>query len=124
MFAEMSAQPPLLLQSGKSSGWAPEVTGHEKRSNAASYGYTGRLGDAEYDHLMSLELGGDPNDARNLWGEPPDPGHKPGSGVNNRKDPVESKLHTAVCSGKVTLKAAQQAIVTDWTTALSRLGLG
>ncbi|MQY40284.1 hypothetical protein SRB17_83170 [Streptomyces sp. RB17] len=100
------------------------VTRKEKELNAASYGYTGSLGDAEYDHLISLQLGGDPNDARNLWVEPADPGHKPGAGVNNLKDPVETKLHTAVCSGKVTLAAAQQAIVTDWTTALSRLGVG
>ncbi|WP_342448405.1 hypothetical protein [Streptomyces durhamensis] len=42
--------------------------------------------------------------------------------MNNLKDPVETKLHTAVCSGKVT-PAAQNAIVTDWTTALSKLGL-
>ncbi|MER8062680.1 MULTISPECIES: hypothetical protein [unclassified Streptomyces] len=97
---------------------SPEsVTGPEKRANASSYGYTGWLGDAEYDHLISLELGGDPNDRRNLWVEPPDPGHRAGSGVNSKKDPVESKLHTAVCSGKVTLRAAQQAIVTDWITA-------
>ncbi len=99
------------------------VTRKEKQLNAASYGYKGSLGDAEYDHLISLQLGGDPNDARNLWVESADPGHKPGSGVNNLKDPVETKLHTAVCSGKVTLKAAQQAIVSDWTTALSRIGL-
>ncbi|MGW2426769.1 hypothetical protein ACWC0C_47895 [Streptomyces sp. NPDC001709] len=99
------------------------VTRKEKQLNAASYGYTGSFGDAEYDHLISLQLGGDPNDARNLWVEPADPGHKPGSGVNNLKDPVETKLHTAVCSGKVTLAAAQNAIVTDWTTALSKLGL-
>ncbi|MET7728839.1 hypothetical protein [Streptomyces mirabilis] len=100
------------------------VTGKEKALNAASYGYKGRMGDAEYDHLISLQLGGDPNDPRNLWVEPPDPGHKAGGGVNNRKDPVETKLHTAVCAGKVTLRAAQKAIVTDWTTALSTLGLG
>ncbi|MER6739076.1 hypothetical protein [Streptomyces puniciscabiei] len=100
------------------------ITRKEKAANAASYGYKGSLGDAEYDHLLSLQLGGDPNDARNLWVEPADPGHKPGSGVNNKKDPVETKLHTAVCSGKVTLQAGQQAIVSDWTTALSRLGLG
>jgi len=56
--------------------------------------------------------------------EPADPGHRKGAGVNNKKDPVETKLHTAVCKGKVTLAAAQKAIVTDWTTALSRLGLG
>lgn len=56
--------------------------------------------------------------------EPPDPGHKVDGGINNRKDPVETKLHTAVCSGKITLTAAQQAIVTDWSTALARLGIG
>ncbi|MGV9248026.1 hypothetical protein [Streptomyces sp. NPDC003710] len=99
------------------------VTSKEKKLNAASYGYTGRLGDAEYDHLLSLQLGGDPNDPRNLWVEPADPGHKSGGGINNRKDPVETKLHTAVCAGKVTLAAAQQAIASDWTTALVKLDL-
>ncbi|MFI8233862.1 hypothetical protein ACIGDI_34080 [Streptomyces sp. NPDC085900] len=29
------------------------VTGKEKRLNAASCGYTGRMADAEYDHLLS-----------------------------------------------------------------------
>lgn len=43
--------------------------------------------------------------------------------MNNKKDPVETKLHTAVCKGQVTLTAAQQAIVTDWTTALTALHL-
>ncbi|MCX5055054.1 hypothetical protein [Streptomyces sp. NBC_00474] len=100
------------------------VTGKEKRLNAASYGFTGRMGDAEYDHLISLQLGGDPNDYRNLWVEPADPGHRSGSGVNNKKDPVETKLHTAVCKGQITLAAAQKAIVTDWTTALATLHLG
>ncbi|MGW5481526.1 hypothetical protein [Streptomyces sp. NPDC004008] len=55
--------------------------------------------------------------------EPADPGPKSGGGINNKKDPVETKLHTAVCDGKVTLAAAQQAIATDWTTAMSKLGL-
>ncbi|MCI3273426.1 hypothetical protein [Streptomyces cylindrosporus] len=111
---------------GYTSGVRPSayVTGKEKKLNAASYGFTGSMSDAEYDHLISLQLGGDPNDPRNLWVEPADPGHRKGTGVNNRKDPVETKLHTAVCKGQVTLAAAgQQAIVTDWTTALSRLGL-
>lgn len=31
---------------------------------------------------------------------------------------------SAVCAGKVTLTAAQKAIDTDWTTALSSLGPG
>ncbi|MFF5146110.1 hypothetical protein ACFY6U_41435 [Streptomyces sp. NPDC013157] len=99
------------------------VTGKEKKLNAASYDYTGSMSEGEYDHLISLQLGGDPNDYRNLWVEPADPGHKASQGINNKKDPVETKLHTAVCSGRVSLAAAQRAIVIDWTTALSRLHL-
>ncbi|MFE6022876.1 hypothetical protein ACFQ6O_41290 [Streptomyces sp. NPDC056441] len=115
----------ICRKGGYTAGIRPpvSVTSKEKELSAAAYGYTGRLSDAEYDHLLSLQLGGDPNDARNLWLEPPDPGHKPGTGVNNKKDPVETKLHTAVCSGQVTLAAAQRAIASDWTTALSTLGL-
>ncbi|NMI55745.1 MULTISPECIES: hypothetical protein [unclassified Streptomyces] len=116
----------ICRKGGYTSGIRPStsVTGREKALNAASYSYKGSMSDAEFDHLISLQLGGDPNDPRNLWIEPPDLGHKKGGGVNNRKDPVETKLHTVVCSGKVTLAAAQKAIVTDWTTALSALGLG
>ena len=99
------------------------VTGKEKKANAASYGYTGPMGDAEYDHQISLEIGGDPNDPRNLWVEPPSPGHKPGAGPNNDKDKVENKLHTAVCKRTVTLIQAQTAIATNWTTALRVLRL-
>ncbi|WP_405824962.1 hypothetical protein OG241_47090 [Streptomyces sp. NBC_01390] len=115
----------ICRKGGYTSGVRPStyITGKEKKLNAASYGFTGNMRDAEYDHLISLQLGGDPNDYRNLWVEPADPGHKKGSGVNNAKDPVETKLHTAVCAGKVTLAQAQQAIVTDWTTALTKLGL-
>ncbi|MDQ0904112.1 hypothetical protein QFZ22_000097 [Streptomyces canus] len=46
-----------------------------------------------------------------------DPGHRRDAGVNNKKDPAETKPHTAVCKGQVTLAAAQQAIVTDRTSA-------
>lgn len=70
---------------------------------------------SELDHLVSLELGGS-NDDANLW---PEIGKVP-----NPKDKVENDLHDAVCSGKVTLVAAQQAIASDWTTAEQRLGLG
>jgi len=98
------------------------VTAAEKRANAKSYHYTGRLGDAEYDHLVSLELGGDPNDPRNLWVEPPSPGHKAGSGVNNPKDKIENQAKALVCGRKVTLAAMQQAIATNWTTALAAVG--
>ncbi|MUL60987.1 hypothetical protein B5P44_00105 [Mycobacterium sp. CBMA 213] len=100
-----------------------EITRAEKRSNAQSYSFTGDLKSAEFDHLLSLELGGDPNDPKNLWVEPPSPGHKPRDGVNNDKDIIENKLASAVCNGRVPLADAQTAIATDWTTALDRLGL-
>ncbi|MFH9970035.1 hypothetical protein ACH4PR_54175 [Streptomyces mirabilis] len=40
---------------GYTSGIWPStsVTGKEKELNTASYGYKGRMGDAEYDHLLS-----------------------------------------------------------------------
>ncbi|MDI5966119.1 hypothetical protein POF43_025885 [Streptomyces sp. SL54] len=114
-----------ICRAGYSSGIRPptDITEREKTANAKSYGYTGSLHDAEYDHLVSLELGGDPNDARNLWVEPPSPDHKPGSGPDNDKDAVESTLHSAVCDHKATLAAAQHAIATNWTTAEAVLGL-
>ena len=86
------------------------ITKIEKRENAMAYGYTGSLKDVEYDHLVPLEVGGDPNDPRNLWIEP---GASP-----NPKDGVESRLHQLVCERRVPLAAAQEAIATDWTTAL------
>ena len=91
------------------------ITEIEKHENAAAYGYTGSLKDVEYDHLVPLEVGGDPNDPRNLWIEP---GASP-----NPKDGVESGLHELVCEGRVPLDAAQQAIATDWTTAEATLGI-
>jgi hypothetical protein len=68
----------------------------------------------ELDHLVSLELGGS-NDAANLWPESP--------ATPNPKDKVENALNDAVCSGRVTLAAAQAAIASDWLTAESKLGL-
>jgi hypothetical protein len=41
----------------------------------------------------------------------------------NPKDKVENDLNDAVCSGKVSLDAARQAIASDWTTAEHVLGL-
>ncbi|MEU1286382.1 hypothetical protein [Kitasatospora sp. NPDC005856] len=115
----------ICKQGGYTSTIRPpsNITGKEKAENAKSYGYTGPMGDAEYDHLISLQLGGDPNDPRNLWVQPPSPGHVPGKGPNNPKDSVETHLHTAICKGQVTLTAAQQAIATDWTTAEAELAL-
>lgn len=114
-----------ICRSGYTKGIRPpvSVTNREKTANAASYGYQGSMRDAEYDHLISLQLGGDPNDPRNLWVEPPSPDHKEGAGPNNPKDVVETKLKNAICSGKADLAKVQRAIAHDWTTALAAVGV-
>ena len=73
----------------------------------------------EEDHLIALGLGGS-SSTSNLWVEPNKSG---ATATRNPKDDVEDVLHQAVCSGRVTLEAAQHAIATDWTRAERTLGL-
>jgi hypothetical protein len=96
------------------------VTEPEKEASAAAYGYTGSFHVAEYDHLIPLELGGDPNDPANLWVEPPD--NPNATSFANTKDQLESRLNSLVCSGQLSLAAAQQAIASDWVTAYQTYG--
>jgi len=79
-----------------------------------------RWRDFTVDHLVPIELGGEPFglvdgrwDLRNVWPEPK---------VEARhKDAVEDALHAAVCYGRgyrgvrLTVVAAQRAIAHDWT---------
>jgi hypothetical protein len=88
------------------------VTESEKRASLTAYGDRRPLHDYEYDHLVSLELGGARNDPRNLW---PEPGASP-----NPKDSLEDRLHARVCEGEMKLVAAQLAIARNWTTAYRR----
>ena len=88
------------------------VTEPEKRSSMRAYGDRGSPRHFEYDHLIPLELGGAPNDPRNLW---PEPGASP-----NRKDRLENLLHRRVCDGAIGLRAAQRDIATDWVAAYRR----
>jgi hypothetical protein len=85
------------------------VTARQKRVSMAAYGDTGSARRYEYDHLISLELGGAPDDTRNLW---PEPGGSP-----NPKDRLENALHRDVCAGRMTLRAAQRTIARDWVAA-------
>jgi len=82
-----------------------------------AYGLTGTTADYEEDHLIPLEVGGDPRDPRNLWPEPR--GGEPNAG---EKDRFENYLHAQVCSGRMMLVDAQRAIATDWVSAWSAAG--
>jgi len=108
--------PQTICRSGYSSSVrAPATeTDKAKKVSLTQYGEQSTK-TTEYDHLISLELGGT-NATSNLW---PEPNAAAATGTTNPKDSVENKLHTAICSGTITLVAAQKAIATDWTTALA-----
>jgi hypothetical protein len=89
------------------------VTRPEKLASMRAYGDSGSPHAYEYDHLISLELGGAPNDTRNLW---PEPGASP-----NPKDRLENRLHRMVCDGAISLSAAQRQIATDWVRSYRRV---
>ncbi|MBV8562029.1 MAG: hypothetical protein JOZ56_02965 [Actinobacteria bacterium] len=87
-------------------GWTATIrppasyTDDLKRRQMAEYGETGPLSAYQEDHLISLELGGDPTDPRNLWPEP----YPRASDM----DRIENDLNAQVCSGRLTLAQAQQ----------------
>ena len=71
-----------------------------KRRQVREYGLAGPLSGYQEDHLISLELGGHPTDPRNLWPEPyPRAAHV---------DTIENELNARVCSGALSLDAAQR----------------
>jgi hypothetical protein len=86
-------------------GWTKTVRPSTSYTNALKvkqmreYGVGGSLSDYQEDHLISLELGGHPTDPRNLWPEP----YPRASDV----DSIENELNAKVCSGALSLAAAQ-----------------
>jgi hypothetical protein len=108
------------------SGWTATIrpsttyTNKLKAQGIIDYGYADTsMSDYEEDHFLPLELGGAPKDPKNLWPEP----HS-GNENSYSKDSVENAVKKAVCAGKTTLAKAQHAMLTDWTTAESVLGIG
>lgn len=80
-----------------------------KRQQMKERGLHGRPADFEEDHCISLSLGGNPTDPRNLWPQPYLP--RPGA---REKDKLEDRLHKCVCEGKLTLKEAQGMVCSNW----------
>jgi hypothetical protein len=87
-------------------GWTETIrppvsyTNALKAKQMRQYGESGSPSDYQEDHLISLELGGNPTDPRNLWPEP----YPRASDV----DKIENELNAEVCSGQLTLAQAQQ----------------
>lgn len=95
-------------------GWAGKhrqsLTPLERGWILGVYGYPPGQKVAEYDHLVSLELGGG-NGVKNLW-------PTVDAVAAKRKDRLEGALHRLVCTGKLTLAAAQERIRRYWTDPL------
>jgi hypothetical protein len=114
----------MLCPIAHTSQWRPPAsyTNNLKIRQLAQYDYVDSQGDhsqtrtsTEEDHIVSLELGGAPQDPANLWPEP----HQSW----NEKDSVESAAHDAVCRGALTLPQAQQAMMSNWYELGKRLGV-
>ena len=86
------------------------VSDSEKHQVEIEYGLAPRPygSTLEIDHIVSLELGGS-NDIANLYPEQADA--HPGFHV---KDALENKLHTLVCTGRMSLRSAQRRIAANW----------
>jgi hypothetical protein len=87
-------------------GWTRTIrpptsyTNELKQRQMREYGVVGSLSDYQEDHLISLELGGHPTDARNLWPEP----YPRATEV----DSIENELNAKVCAGELSLDEAQR----------------
>ena len=65
--------------------------------------------DYEEDHIVPLEVGGNPSSPLNLFPEPHN--IKYSSYV---KDQLENQIHRLVCSGRLSLKAGQAIFLSNW----------
>lgn len=70
--------------------------------------------DYEEDHLIPLEIGGDPRDPRNLWPQPINEAHV--------KDRLENVLHMKVCAKQLPLPETQKCISVDWAQCWVKMG--
>jgi hypothetical protein len=95
-----------LAQTVCKRGWTRTVRPPVSYTNAlklrqlAEYRLRGPPSAFQEDHLISLELGGNPTDPRNLWPEP----YPRASAV----DQIENDLNHRVCAGSLTLAQAQE----------------
>jgi hypothetical protein len=103
-------------------GWTKTIrppanyTNKLKKQQIARYGYADtNPKHYEEDHLVSLEIGGDPRDERNLWPQPWTSQWNAGT-----KDKLENALHRMVCAGEISLAEAQRAIATNWIEAYKK----
>ena len=110
-----------------SRGWTATVrppaayTSGLKRAQLASgysIGSDRNPADYEEDHLVPLEVGGNPTAETNLWPEP-----RAGIYGAGTKDQVENVVNHMICDGRLGLADGQRMFMTDWIAAAKRFGI-
>ena len=92
-------------------------TNRLKRRQIDEYGYGDKdMADYEEDHLIPLEVGGDPQEPKNLWPE----SYRTQPHAKD-KDKVETYLHMQVCAGAIGLRAGQHKIATNWVAMYNEM---
>ena len=66
----------------------------------------------EQDHLIPLNIGGNPSDSKNLWPQP-----RRGDWSSEEKNDLEFVVYKMVCKGEISLREAQQRVASDWIQA-------
>ncbi len=108
-----------ICRPGYTAGVRPPVfyTNRIKRRAMAAAGLPwSRAAQFELDHRIPLTLGGAPRAPDNLWLQSwaeTVPGWR-GAVAARRKDALEVRLNRLVCSGRLSLAAAQACIYRDW----------
>jgi hypothetical protein len=119
--AEQSKPQQGLCSKGYSTSWVRPPQGYTDQLKRAQlglvnsnevYGYSDRHPNGyQEDHLIPLELGGDPRSVLNLWPEP-------ATSFKTPKDPLETYLRNRVCYTRdYALASAQALIASDWVSA-------
>lgn len=109
-----SITPGIIITTSKTDvctvGWSTQhrrsLTVKQKTVVLRAYGYPDSIKVAEWDHLVSLELGGG-NGVKNIWPQISDLDQE-------RKDRLENALHRQVCTGQLSLAEAQGRIKEYW----------
>ena len=88
-------------------------TNRLKREQLRQYRYADRNPqNYEEDHLIPLNIGGDPHKPKNLWPQP-----RSGAWGADQKNDLEFVVYKMVCKGEIGLAEAQQRVARNWIEA-------
>ena len=90
-----------------------DYTNRLKHEQLRQYRYTDvNPANYEQDHLIPLNIGGNPSDPRNLWPQP-----RQGEWSAEQKNDLEFVVYKMVCRGEISLQEAQQRVAHNWIQA-------